>query len=250
MASGRRRVVVTGIGCVTPLGVTVESLWKNLVAGRSGVGMTTVFDASRFPTKISAEVRDWDITDEGEKAEDWQYCGRHTRFAAGAALQAMRDAGLPKGLESDPTRMGIYLGSGEGQQALRRLYEHDDGGHRRRDARRRQVHEAGSRDAPPADGSRAGAEHARRPLGCALRRRGPESQLPHSLCRVQPSDRRSGRNRSPRRGRRHAVRRLPQHDPSFRRDGLQFADGPLDAERRADACQPSLRQRARWLRAR
>jgi 3-oxoacyl-[acyl-carrier-protein] synthase II len=118
MASGRRRVVVTGIGCVTPLGVTVESLWKNLVAGRSGVGMTTVFDASRFPTKISAEVRDWDITDEGEKADDWQYCGRHTKFAAGAALQAMRDAGLPKGLESDPTRMGIYLGSGEGQQAF------------------------------------------------------------------------------------------------------------------------------------
>lgn len=118
MASGRRRVVVTGMGCVTPLGVTVEALWKNLVAGRSGVGMTTVFDASRFPTKISAEVRDWDITDEGEKADDWQYCGRHTKFAAGAALQAMRDAGIPKGLESDPTRMGIYLGSGEGQQAF------------------------------------------------------------------------------------------------------------------------------------
>jgi len=118
MVAGRRRVVVTGIGCVTPLGVTVEELWKNLVAGRSGVGLTTVFDASRFPTKIAAEVRDWDVTAEGEQAEDWQYCGRHTKFAAGAALQAMRDAGLPKGLESDPTRLGIYLGSGEGQQAF------------------------------------------------------------------------------------------------------------------------------------
>jgi 3-oxoacyl-[acyl-carrier-protein] synthase II len=118
MAAGRRRVVVTGMGCVTPLGVTVEELWKNLVAGKSGVGRTTVFDASRFPTKISAEVRDWDVTAEGEKAEDWQYCGRHTKFAAGAALQAMRDAGLPTGLESDPTRLGIYLGSGEGQQAF------------------------------------------------------------------------------------------------------------------------------------
>jgi 3-oxoacyl-[acyl-carrier-protein] synthase II len=118
MVAGRRRVVVTGIGCVTPLGVTVEELWKNLVAGRSGVGLTTVFDASRFPTKIAAEVRDWDVTAEGEQAEDWQYCGRHTKFAAGAALQAMRDAGLPKGLERDPTRLGIYLGSGEGQQAF------------------------------------------------------------------------------------------------------------------------------------
>jgi 3-oxoacyl-[acyl-carrier-protein] synthase II len=118
MAAGRRRVVVTGVGCVTPLGVTVEELWKNLVAGKSGVGLTTVFDASRFPTKISAEVRDWDVTAEGERAEDWQYCGRHTKFAAGAALQAMRDAGLPRGLERDPTRLGIYLGSGEGQQAF------------------------------------------------------------------------------------------------------------------------------------
>jgi 3-oxoacyl-[acyl-carrier-protein] synthase II len=118
MTAGRRRVVVTGVGCITPLGVTVEELWKNLVAGKSGVGPTTVFDASRFPTKISAEVRDWDVTDEGERAEDWQYCGRHTKFAVGAALQAMRDAGLPKGLERDPTRLGIYLGSGEGQQAF------------------------------------------------------------------------------------------------------------------------------------
>ena len=118
MVAGRRRVVVTGIGCVTPLGVKVEELWQNLVAGKSGVGLTTVFDASRFPTKIAAEVRNWDVTNEGEKASDWQYCGRHTKFAAGAALQAMRDAGLPKGLESDPTRLGIYLGSGEGQQAF------------------------------------------------------------------------------------------------------------------------------------
>jgi 3-oxoacyl-[acyl-carrier-protein] synthase II len=80
------------------------------------VGLTTVFDASRFPTKISAEVRNWDIADEGQDARHWQFCGRHTKFAAGAALQAMRDAGLEKGLPADPTRLGVYLGSGEGQQ--------------------------------------------------------------------------------------------------------------------------------------
>ena len=62
----RRRVVITGIGCVTPLGVRVEDLWSNLKIGASGVGWTTVFDASRFPTKISAEVRGWTIADEGE----------------------------------------------------------------------------------------------------------------------------------------------------------------------------------------
>jgi 3-oxoacyl-[acyl-carrier-protein] synthase II len=116
MATGRRRVVVTGIGCITPLGVRVEQLWKNLVAGASGVGLTTVFDASKFPTRIAAEVRGWDIADEGQDAKLWQFCGRHTRFAAGAALQAMHDAGLPRGLPADPTRLGVYLGSGEGQQ--------------------------------------------------------------------------------------------------------------------------------------
>jgi 3-oxoacyl-[acyl-carrier-protein] synthase II len=116
MAAGRRRVVVTGIGCITPLGVRVEQMWKNLMAGASGVGMTTVFDASKFPTKIAAEVRGWDITDEGQDSKHWHFCGRHTRFAAGAALQAMQDAGLPRGLAADPTRLGVYLGSGEGQQ--------------------------------------------------------------------------------------------------------------------------------------
>ena len=116
MVAGRRRVVITGIGCVTPLGLGVEPLWKNLMAGASGVGLTTVFDASRFPTKISAEVRNWDISDEGQDAARWRFCGRHTKFAAGAALQAMKDAGLLHGLPADPTRLGVYLGSGEGQQ--------------------------------------------------------------------------------------------------------------------------------------
>jgi 3-oxoacyl-[acyl-carrier-protein] synthase II len=116
MVSGRRRVVITGIGCITPLGLGVEPLWRNLMVGASGVGLTTVFDASRFPTKISAEVRNWDISDEGQDASRWRFCGRHTKFAAGAALQAMKDAGLPHGLPADPTRLGVYLGSGEGQQ--------------------------------------------------------------------------------------------------------------------------------------
>jgi 3-oxoacyl-[acyl-carrier-protein] synthase II len=116
MGAGRRRVVITGMGCVTPLGVTVDQLWQNLKAAKSAVGLTTVFDASKFPTKISAEVRDWSVADEGEDPKRWEFCGRHTRFAAGAALQAMRDAGLEKGLPADPTRLGVYLGSGEGQQ--------------------------------------------------------------------------------------------------------------------------------------
>ncbi len=110
----KRRVVVTGVGCVTPLGTTVEALWANLVACRSGVGLTTLFDASSFPTKIAAEVRDWTVADAGLEAKEWEGRGRHTKFAAGAATQAMSDAGILSTV--DPTRLGVYLGAGEGQQ--------------------------------------------------------------------------------------------------------------------------------------
>jgi 3-oxoacyl-[acyl-carrier-protein] synthase II len=116
MVAGRRRVVITGMGCVTPLGVTIEELWGNLKEGRSGVAATTVFDATRFPTKIAAEVKNWSVSDEGQPEDRWQYCGRHTKFAVGAASQAMTHAGLSQGLMSAPERLGIYLGSGEGQQ--------------------------------------------------------------------------------------------------------------------------------------
>lgn len=116
----RRRVVVTGIGCVTPLGTEIETVWRRLLAGESGVGYTTLFDASNFPTKISAEVRNWDLSDVGENPQDWKYQGRHTHFAVGAAKKAMADSGLDTS-RLDPTRFGVYLGSGEGQQDFHRF---------------------------------------------------------------------------------------------------------------------------------
>ena len=118
----RRRVVVTGIGCVTPMGVDVETLWRRLLAGESGVGYISIFDASGFPTKIAAEVRDWDISQAGENPEDWKYQGRHTRFAVGAAKQAMADSGLDLD-KIEPTRFGVYTGCGEGQQDFNRFAE-------------------------------------------------------------------------------------------------------------------------------
>jgi 3-oxoacyl-[acyl-carrier-protein] synthase II len=111
----KRRVVVTGIGCITPLGHTVDTMWQSLLRGESGVGQTTHFDASKFPTRISSEVKGWDIGDAGEDPVRWKHRGRHTRFAAGAAKQAVTDSGLIEG-KYDPTRFGVYLGSGEGQQ--------------------------------------------------------------------------------------------------------------------------------------
>ena len=115
----RRRVVVTGIGCVTPLGHTPGQLWKNLQDCRSGVGPTTLFDVSRFPTRISAEVRDYSIAVEGEDPAVWAKRSRHTNFAAGAAKQAVRDSGVLDKI--DPTRFGVYLGAGEGQQDFLRF---------------------------------------------------------------------------------------------------------------------------------
>ena len=109
-----RRVVVTGMGCVTPLGTSPEDLWGRLQRGESGVDYTQSFDASQFPTTFSAEVRNWDIADEGEDPAVWKQRGRHSQFAAGAAKQAVVQSGFAKTV--DPTRFGVYLGSGEGQQ--------------------------------------------------------------------------------------------------------------------------------------
>ncbi len=116
----RRRVVVTGIGCVTPLGAQIETVWKRLLAGESGVGYTTLFDATNFPTKISAEVRDWDLSEVGEDPQDWKHQGRHTHFAIGAARKAVADSGI-EDAGIPPTRFGIYTGSGEGQQDFHRF---------------------------------------------------------------------------------------------------------------------------------
>jgi 3-oxoacyl-[acyl-carrier-protein] synthase II len=116
----RRRVVVTGIGCVTPLGTKPQELWDNLMAGKSGVGKTTLFDASKFPTNISAEVKNYSIAADGEDPAVWAKRSRHTMFAAGAARQAVKDSGLldgsAHGSALDPQRFGVYLGAGEGQQ--------------------------------------------------------------------------------------------------------------------------------------
>lgn len=111
----RRRVVVTGVGAINPMGHTVEEVWTNLKAGKSGVGLTTVFDASTFPCKISSEVKNWDVDKAGENPDTWKNVCRHTRFAIGAAKQAVGDSGVLDHV-SDRTRFGVYLGSGEGNQ--------------------------------------------------------------------------------------------------------------------------------------
>lgn len=114
-ASRGRRVVITGAGMINPLGNDVATVWSAIQESKSGVGYTTVFDASKFPTKISAEVKGWDITQAGEDAEFWKDRGRHTKFAVGAAKQAIEGSGVLDSV-TDPRKFGVYLGSGEGNQ--------------------------------------------------------------------------------------------------------------------------------------
>ena len=112
----KRRVVVTGIGCVTPFGNSISEMWSALLEGRSGVGPITHFDASNFPTRFAAEVRDFDFDSYVPDPARFKDAGRNIRFAIGAASQAMTDSGITDAAGFDPARLGVYLGAGEGQQ--------------------------------------------------------------------------------------------------------------------------------------
>ena len=89
-----RRVVVTGMGMVTPLGRDLESTWSALLAGKSGVGPITLFDARTFPTRIAAEVADFRLEDYIDDAGRWAEHSRNSKFALAAASMAMKESGL------------------------------------------------------------------------------------------------------------------------------------------------------------
>ncbi|MDX2038684.1 MAG: beta-ketoacyl-ACP synthase II [Isosphaeraceae bacterium] len=117
-----RRVVVTGMGMVTPLGRDLETTWSALTAGKSGVGPITLFDASAFPTRIAAEAKGFDLADYiGEDAERWKEHNRNTRFAIAAAKMAIDHSRIQEYESLDRSRFGVYLGSGEGQQDFPRF---------------------------------------------------------------------------------------------------------------------------------
>ena len=110
-----RRVVVTGMGWVTPLGNDVEAVWADLQNGKSGVARTTLFNAETFPSSFSAEVKSVSLADHlGEKAAAHESASRNARFALVAAAEAWKSSGLASHIGLEPTRVGIYLGGGEG----------------------------------------------------------------------------------------------------------------------------------------
>ena len=112
----RRRVVVTGLGCLTPVGNTVETAWANLLAGQSGIDLITKFDASNFACKIAGEVKGFDL-ESYISAKEARTMDSFIHYGIVAAAQAVADAGLPTGDalgEEEATRIGCVIGSGIG----------------------------------------------------------------------------------------------------------------------------------------
>ncbi len=107
-----RRVVITGLGVITPLGNTVEEFWQSLVQGKSGIGPITLFDASEYPVRFAGEVKNFDPLVYLDKREA-RRMDRYAQFALAAAKQAVADAGLMI-TEAIADRVGVCLGSGIG----------------------------------------------------------------------------------------------------------------------------------------
>jgi beta-ketoacyl-acyl-carrier-protein synthase II len=107
-----KRVVITGVGCVSPLGPDAPSTWEGLLAGRSGIGPITRFDASEFAVRIAGEVRDFAL-DAAVDAREARRMGRFVHYALNAAIEAARSAHLDMAQE-DPTRVGVAFGTGSG----------------------------------------------------------------------------------------------------------------------------------------
>ena len=108
-----RRVVITGLGAVTPIGNDVPSFWDGLKSGRNGIGPVTRFDTTEYKAKLAAEVKGFDPSLYLEKTEI-RKTDLFTQYALAAAAQAMDDSGLQTGRNMESQRLGVYFGSGIG----------------------------------------------------------------------------------------------------------------------------------------
>ncbi len=109
----KRRVVVTGLGIVSPVGNTVLSAWENIVSGKSGITQITRFDASSFPSQIAGEVKDFDIH-QYLSVKEARRMDTFIHYGMAAAIQAVKDAGIEDTTHLDPEQIGVNIGSGIG----------------------------------------------------------------------------------------------------------------------------------------
>ena len=107
-----RRVAVTGLGIVSPVGIGVTESWPNIVEGRSGIALITRFDASHFPVRIAGEVKNFDVSKWLSAKEARRY-DTFIHFGLVATMEAVRDAGLDN-YSGDKERIGVGIGSGIG----------------------------------------------------------------------------------------------------------------------------------------
>ena len=109
----KRRVVVTGMGAITPVGNDVATSWRSLIEGKSGTAPITKFDASKFPVRFAAEVKGFNPLDFMDRKEA-KRADQYTQYAVAASRQAMTNAGLVERNGMDPDRIGVIIGSGIG----------------------------------------------------------------------------------------------------------------------------------------
>ncbi|HBS60147.1 MAG TPA: beta-ketoacyl-[acyl-carrier-protein] synthase II, partial [Firmicutes bacterium] len=108
----KNRVVVTGLGCVTPIGIGKEAFWQGLITGKNGIDRITRFDVTDFATQIAGEVKDFDVNQYIDKKEA-KRMDRFTQYAVASAKMAIEDAGLDLEAE-DLQRIGTVIGTGIG----------------------------------------------------------------------------------------------------------------------------------------
>ena len=228
-----RRVVVTGVGIVSPLGIGTEANWEALCAGRSGIGPITRFDASQFSARIAGEVKDFDPLRFIDK-KDVKKMDVFIQLAIAASQFAMDDAKLDDRARHRDARRRVH------RLRHRRLQHH------------RARAQGAARGRAAADLSVLHPRHdhqpRRRPGLDPLRRQGPELGDLHRVLGLGARDRRRLRDHPARRCGRDDRGRIRGGDHADGRRRLRRDAGALDPQRRSAARQPSVRQGPRRLR--
>ena len=123
MKNNKRRVVITGMGWITPLGHDIDTVWKKLLAGESGINRIQRFDATTFPTTFAGEVHNYNYQQFVSDPSIHKFTSLNTQYALGAAALAWNQSGLNNYTDLDKSRVGIYLGAGEGPPDFEKAVE-------------------------------------------------------------------------------------------------------------------------------